>query len=226
MIDYSTSEGIQIFQQGTDVLFKESSEMFYCDPDGLMYFLKLVEDRSTILGMVNIYEITDTTDPKHTVNRNFLHNYVVLTLEQFNVHVKNYVSTQTRDAQDYTILYYCIMNFLSATGRSKITVCGSEYTINGLPVGVLLLKVIIRESYVNTQSTAAYISQQLAILDEYMQSIDSDINKFNVHVKEPIRKLQRSRQSSNDILTNLFNRYKAASDKAFVEYILMKEEEY
>ena len=96
--------------------------MFDCDPDVLMDFLQLVENRSIMLGMVSIYEIPDTTDPQHTVNRNFLQNYGVLTLEQVNVHVTTYVATQTRDAQDSTILYYCLVNSLLETGRSKITV--------------------------------------------------------------------------------------------------------
>ena len=89
-----------------------------------------------------------------------------------------------------------------------------------------MLKVIIHESDVDTQATAVYIRQQLASLDEYMGTIDSDIKKFNVHVKSLIRDLERRRQTSTDILTNLFKGYKAASDKTFVEYILRKEEEY
>ena len=90
----------------------------------------------------------------------------------------------------------------------------------------MLLKVIIRESDVKTQATAAFIRQQLAALDEYIGTVDSNIKKFNTHVKSLNRDLERRRQQSTDVLTNLFKFYKAASDKVFVEYIMRKEEEY
>ena len=81
----------------------------------------------------------------------------------------------------------------------------------------MLLKVIIRESDFHTQATAAFIRQQLAALDEYIGTVDSDIKKFNTHVNSLTRDLERRRQKSTDVLTNLFKGYKAASDKVFVE---------
>ena len=81
----------------------------------------------------------------------------------------------------------------------------------------MLLKVIIRESDVDTQATAAFIRQQLSSLDEYIGTVDSDIKKFNTHVKSLTRNLKRRRQQSTDVLANLFKGYKAASDKVFVE---------
>ena len=88
---------------------------------------------------------------------------------------------------------------------------------NGQPDGLMLLKVIIRESDVDTQATSAFIRQQLAALDEYIGTVDFNIKKFNTHVKYLIRDLKRRRQQSTDVLTNLFKGYKAASDKVFVE---------
>ena len=102
----------------------------------------------------------------------------------------------------------------------------SQYTINGYPAGVPLLKVILREADVDTQATAVYICQQLASLDDYMCQVDSDIKKFNIHVKSLLRDLLRQRQTSNNTMIHLFEGYKATSDKTFVEYILHREEEY
>ena len=93
---------------------------------------------------------------------------------------------------------------------------------NGQPDGLMLLKFIIRESDVNTQATAAFIRQQLAALDEYIGTVDSDIKNFNTHGKSLTRDLERRRQQSTVVLTNLFKGYKAASDKVFVEYIMRK----
>ena len=88
---------------------------------------------------------------------------------------------------------------------------------NGQPDGLMLLKVIIRKSDVDAQATAAFIRQQLAALDEYIGTVDYDINKFNTHVKSLTRDLKRRRQQSTEVLTNLFKGYKADSDKVFVE---------
>ena len=97
---------------------------------------------------------------------------------------------------------------------------------NGQPDGLMLLKVIIRESDVDTQATAAFVRQQISSLDENIGTEDSNIKKFNTHVKSLTRDLKRRRQKPTDVLTNLFKGYKAASGKLFVKYIMQKEEEY
>ena len=63
-------------------------------------------------------------------------------------------------------------------------------------------------------------------MDEYIGTVDSNIKKFNTHVKSLTRNLECRHQQSTDVLANLFKGYKAASDKVFVEYIMRKEEEY
>ena len=97
---------------------------------------------------------------------------------------------------------------------------------NGQPDGLMLLKVIIRESDVDTQATAAFVRQQISSLDEYIGTEDSNIKKFNTQVKSLTRELEHRHQQSMDVLTNLFKGYNAASDKVFVEYIMIKEDEY
>ena len=48
-------------------------------------------------------------------------------------------------------------------------------------------------------------------------TVNSEIKKFNTHVKSLTSDLERRRQQSTDVLTNLFKGYKSASDKVFVE---------
>ena len=112
------------------------------------------------------------------------------------------------------------MNSLSATGRAKVSVWENDYTVQGIKAGVLLLKKIIQISMIDTNTTASHIRTQLASLDTYIEMIDSDITKFNQHVKSLWN------ETTNDLLTNLFKEYLAASDKQFVEYIKKKKDEY
>ena len=59
-----------------------------------------------------------------------------------------------------------------------------------------------------------------------MQKVDSNIVEFNNYVNTQVKALAAHGQMTNDLLTNLFIGYKAASDKKFVEYIEHKEEAY
>lgn len=225
-IDYSTSEGIKLFNTATASLYKSGDDRFDCEADGLPDFLQLVEDRSSMLGYDAIFSIPEDVEDPKSRTRNFLKNHGALKLTQVQDHAEDYVKTETRMAQESAQLYYCLMNSLSPAGRAKISIWASRYTISGVTAGVPLLKVIIMESDIDTQATAVYIRQQLSSLDDHMKKVDSDIAKFNQHVRTLIRDLRRRRESSTDVLTNLFKGYKAASDKVFVEYIERKEEMY
>ena len=55
VIDYRTREGQSLFRYATQNLYSESSEMFDCDPDGLMNFFQLVKDRSNMLGYQDLF---------------------------------------------------------------------------------------------------------------------------------------------------------------------------
>jgi hypothetical protein len=118
------------------------------------------------------------------------------------------------------------MNSLSRTGRNKITGFRNQYTINGTPIGILLLKVIVRESHIDMNATTTYIRDQLSRLDEFLPLIDYDIGKMNLHVQSLIEALNARGETTTDLLTNLFKGYKAAKDEKFVAYIEKKEEHY
>ena len=96
--------------------------MFDCDPDGLMDFIQLVEDRSNMLGYQDLFLVTNNSDPTNLVGRAFLQNYGILILEQVQVHAATYALAQGRMEQELAQLYYAIMNPLSTTGRANISV--------------------------------------------------------------------------------------------------------
>lgn len=123
------------------------------------------------------------------------------------------------------------MSSLSKEARMKIEGWENEYVIQNnqgttTPSGNLLLKVIIRESHLDTNATTQSIRMKLSNLDDYMIKISSDITKFNSYVKILIRSLEARGQKSEALLTHLFKGYLAASDKAFVRYINDKKDKY
>jgi hypothetical protein len=118
------------------------------------------------------------------------------------------------------------MNSLTKAGKSKVKIWKSQYTVGGLKSGAYLLKVVIRESHIDTNATTGHIRTRLTMLDTYLPTIGNDIVKFNQHVNTLLEGLTSRDETTNDLLTNLFKGYKAATDKTFVAYIEKKEDKY
>jgi hypothetical protein len=93
-----------------------------------------------------------------------------------------------------------------------------EFYVEGKPSGALLLRVIIRESHLDSYASTTVIRQELSRLDDYMASVGSDIFKFNQHVQSLVAALATRDATTQDLLTNVFVAYKSASDKTFREY--------
>ena len=113
-----------------------------------------------------------------------LTNYGELTIETIRAHEMTYIATPSQVAQDAFMLYTCIMASLTQAGKAKVKMYKDQFTIGPNVSGNLLLKVLIRESHLDTNATASQIRTELASLDQYMPTIGSDIDKFNDHVNQ------------------------------------------
>jgi len=91
---------------------------------------------------------------------------------------------------------------------------------------VALLKIIIRESHLDTNATTNQIRTKLSSLDTYILTIDSDIGKFNQYVKLLIQSLTARNQTTSDLLINLFKAYGAVSDEVFRTWLTHKQDEH
>jgi hypothetical protein len=130
------------------------------------------------------------------------------------------------------------MNSLSADAKIKVYIHKNEYLIEDpthndadatpkmFASALLFLKVIIRESHIDTHATVASIRTKLSNLDEYIVTINSDITKFNQYVYLLVNALKARNKTTDDLLINLFKGYLCASDKTFVAYIQRKQEKY
>ena len=58
-----------------------------------------------------------------------------------------------------------------------------------VPSALCLLKVLIRESCLDSNATTSMIRQKLANLDEYLSEVENDITKFNNQVKQLLNAL-------------------------------------
>jgi hypothetical protein len=169
-------------------------------------------------------------DPKQpATDLNYIRNYGVFDTQTLIQDASTYHPSsvhQTRAAQDSYQLWSCLHASLSKTGRSKVTLRESEYQIQGESVGILLLKLIISKSALESTATTMSVRHRLNALHEYIVTIDYDIPAFNLHVATLLETLSSRSQTSTDTLTNLFKAYKKVDDAEFVRYINQKECDY
>jgi len=159
---------------------------------------------------------------------NLLESYGSITLEQIVRSELRYIENQERKAQYTYMLYRCLMASLTAEAKKKVMIWSDQYHVgdNRMSSGVALLKIIIRESHLDTNATTNQIRTKLSSLDTYILTIDSDIGKFNQYVKLLLQSLTARNQTTNDLLINLFKAYGSVSDEVFRTWLTHKQDEH
>jgi hypothetical protein len=205
-------------------------ELYACKPDGLYQFLQSLNNRAQeygwndeVGGILHVPE--DPQDINSDMNY-FIDNYGMILLQESRNFEETYINTHTRPAQDNVMMFKCLMNSISKEGKNKILIWKKQYTVRNFSSGPLLLKIIIRESHLDTNAATASIRHKLSSLDTYILTIGCDITCFNVYVWLLIHSLAARGETTQDLLTNLFKGYQAVNDKTFVSYIGRKLEKY
>ena len=179
-------------------------------------------------GILNIPE--DHRDPRS--KRHYMPDeYGQVSLEKIATYENSYLGGNTREVQNSYMLFQCLMNSISREARIKVEGWDEEFivennAVTNVPSGNLLLKIIIRESHLDTNATTQSIRNKLSNLNEYISTIGNDITKFNGYVKALVLGLNARGLKTEDLLSNLFKGYMAVSDKSFIKYIASKLEKY
>ena len=227
LLDFSKSEHSKIYKSA---IREVSKDPFDCEAEGLYQFLKDVQDRADEMGWSdNILNITlEVTDDIEPVQENLIDNYGTISLEQVVESELQYINEQGRDAQNTYMLYKCLMSSLTNNAKKRISLWSEQYRIgdNDLCSGVALLKIIIRESHLDTNATTNQIRTKLSNLDSYILTVDSDIGKFNQYVKLLIQSLTARNQKTLDLLINLFKGYGAVSEEVFRAWLMRKQDDH
>jgi len=119
------------------------------------------------------------------------------------------------------MLFTCLMNSLSSSGKAKLNIHDKQYLIGDplIESGLCLLKILIRESHLDSNATSSMFRTKLSNLDEYLTETSKDILNLNNHVRMLIDSLTARGETTQDPLTNLFRAYAACSDSTFVKYV-------
>jgi hypothetical protein len=225
IIDYSTSEGIKIYSAATSSLVEDP--LFDCEAGGLSHFLGKIGIRAHANGWDrSIFAIPrDLADPLGEAY-SFLSQYGIVSLAQTQAHAATYVSTNSRAAQDSIQLGIAIMKSVSVSGFNRLTIRKTEYTIQGHVAGVVLLKILVGVSHIDTNATTSYIRNELCSLELYLPQIGYDVEKLNEHVRHLMENLEARGETTYDLLSFLFKAYAVVPDAKFRAYIETKKSEY
>ena len=197
VIDYKTSSGAKMYNQAVKKL---SENQFDCNAAGLKIFMTHLRAKYHIMGWECILLIpTDHTDP-HNNLINMVYRHGEITLEQVTEHARTYMHGINRSAEDASQMFHFLMVSLTPEGSSKIAVWYHELMDEGLGNGPILLRVIIRESDMDTNASERHLRQKIRTLDTYIPSIDHDIIKFNIYVKEIVNELAANGHTTSDLI--------------------------
>jgi hypothetical protein len=232
IINYSTKDGKKHHEMATKSLFP-TDEKFDVEPSKFNTFMHKLAARATDLGFVNQGRIAhipmDINQPDQELI-NIFEDYGTRTLEQIRAKEETYLGQQTRNAQDSKILYDLLMASISTQGHERIAIWKEQYLLNiggnEYEAGVCLLKVIIREAYLDTNATVSAVRLQLSSLDKYIKENGSDIVAFNAHVRKLVDQLGARGATTQDLLINLFKGYKACKDQLFLSYVTNIEDQH
>ena len=119
----------------------------------------------------------------HSEYINIIKHHGELTLDQVRAFVATYITQESRAAQDDYAMYRCMRNSVTKNSLTRLGVWTNQYHIDEYASGNCFLKVMTRESGLETKSTTTFIRQTLTTLDERMKSYGDDVLKFNTYVK-------------------------------------------
>jgi hypothetical protein len=221
VLDYSLTSNIKFYNKSIESL----PTKFDLTGGALKTFLAEIKVRSKSTGWKDILAIPK--DMQNVVDTwNLLTQYGQVSWDQVHAHVSSYVNIHSRASQDSMTLYLCLKNSLTKEAHTKMELFANQFTFGENESGVALLHLIIAQSYVDTPATTRLARENLSGLDGYITRVNSDIEKFNLYVREQVDALAARGETTDDLLANLFKAYVCASDIEFRAYIKQKEEAY
>ena len=224
-VDYNSNEGMKLYKSATEKL----NHTFDGETGSLRLFLQALQQRADAFGCASILTVPD--DQK--IGRNLITEYGRVSMANVVAHAAAHVHTHTRDAQNSAQLFTCIHDSLSLEALLKVSTDSATYRLVSpidhtfvVASGAAFLKLLITRCTVDTRSTVATIRRTLSALDQYMLSVNCDIEKFNLHVRVQRDALMSRGETSSDLLTNLFTAYEAVEDKVFHDYMVGQQDQY
>jgi hypothetical protein len=232
-LNYSLKQHQTVYASGITSIYP-GDEKFDLESATMRVFIQGCAARGEKYGW-DTRDITANHDPSRQgifqVNTtkgyiNIIRNYAKLSLDEIKNYEETYLTTKSRKAQDNYMFYEAMFNSLTAKATVRIRNHDAEYRVDGKPSALLLFKVIVRESHVDSGATAHQIRRQMQAISQLMAKLQWQIITFNEAVRELMSRLEARGETSTDLLMYLFDAYLTCKDETFIDYIKVKQREY
>ena len=223
VLNYGSNEGMKIYNAAVAAL----TPKYDGNALGLHIFLKKVKERGHDFGWRAILDIPKADG---TI-KNLIDQYGLIELAEIQAHATTYENEGGRNGQNASQMYTFLFESLTDEAKLMVLSDAEDYTIDtdgatSISNGPCFLKVIIRNTTVDTRSTIFHIRENLNHLEAKILEVSYDIEVFNLYVTSQIEQLAARGESSSDILINVFTAYLAVPDKKFVEYVEKQKDRF
>lgn len=227
VLDLSKSDISKMYAKSASKLSEES---FDCISEDLLDFLGNLRDRAKAYGWdENILSVPTDLDKENENRRYFLDHYGEFTIEHLTRWEKRNLAKKERIAQNSVALYQCIKESLSREGRNKVNPNRERYEIEidgrTYTSGLILLKVVMMKSHLENGAATRTIRREMSKLDEYIITVNQDIEKFSDYVKRNIKDLAARGEVITDLEYNIVKALKKVTVKRFNNFIDKLEDE-
>ena len=201
VIDYKSKAGAALYRQATQSLYDDAKDKFPLDSGDLIGFMDDVSRRAQACGW-NLFNMPNGAGDI----KNLLKQHGELKLEEIYAHIEPITTLGTaREAQEDEQLYQMIMASLTKEAKNTVSLREEDYKIGDEYSGVLLLKVVVMSSMVDTLATTNLLWQKLtAGMPDIMAGCGNNVKEFNLEIQHLQKKLRARGQDPSSIMPQLF----------------------
>jgi len=193
-INYETRQGTSLYDRATGSIYSSSDDYFDLDNDTILDFVGSIGRRARECGWTggNLFQVQVNTGTPAVI-KNLLTQHGEVPLDKLREHILAIAIADpiVRAAQEDEQLFVCIMNSLTQSAIATVQLREDEYTLTDPTTpalnemsGVMLFKIVISESQIETRSTINLLLSKLTSgLPKLMEEHGNNIKEFNMEVK-------------------------------------------
>lgn len=226
VINFATRSGGLLFRANSRGLFPDVANNFNMKPEqlnGLLFHLdhRIVEAAWTALFMIP----RDMAAPLLNLI-SFIMTHGTFTLEHLRLFATTQVGAQNRADQDNYMAVVAIFASLTEEAIAKLEPHRPEFTINGIVSALLLVKILIRETSVDSNVTCRIARDNLRDSYLFFKSFGFDVHKLHSHVHSKLLQLSQRGETTLDLHSFLVKAYEQSPDPKFRAWLARYLEDY
>jgi hypothetical protein len=229
LLDFRIKHHRTVHDKTIASLFAEVKDRFNLEPSKVQPLLVSIKARSRAIGMATLdIPPTQVDIPGWTNARHICDTHGLLPLEHLTEVATSFqgatAEVQGMRLQDDIAFTLMLRNSLTQEAQQFLVAEAKDYTINNVESGILLFKVILRESMGDASVDPSVIRTQLSELRAKFKELGFDIRKLNDFAFNGISELAQSGQVSTDIKTHLVNANLSHPDERVTDYVTALED--